>query len=113
MILKAIEGARDYKEELSPYYKLFNSENDKWIFNLVTIPRKQREQFKDFYKPGFNTGNWNNIKVPANCRPGYDFPIYINIRYPWTNIENPRVPRRQLSIIQGFYRHEFRFLRMD
>lgn len=106
----AIDGARDFKRELSPYYKLLSGYDRQWIFNIADNPAKAEELgLNEFYKAEFDADSWKEIKVPGNWQTqGYDYPQYVNIRYPWTGVENPEIPKSPEKYNPvGFYRHEF------
>jgi beta-galactosidase len=54
--------------------------NGTWQFHLSQNPS---ERPCWFFKDDFNTGDWDNIKVPANWElEGFDYPIYTNVKYP-------------------------------
>ncbi len=60
----------------SKYYKSLNGQ---WKFHWVRNPELRP---KDFYRPDFYVGNWNNIIVPGNWeRQGYGVPVYVNQTY--------------------------------
>lgn len=62
--------------ENSRYYM---SLNGRWKFSWVKNPDNRP---KDFYKPGYYTGGWADIKVPGNWeRQGYGTAIYVNESY--------------------------------
>src|SRR4030042_2153315 len=66
----------DYSK--SPWYLSFNGI---WKFNWVDQPEKRPV---DFYREDFDISGWNNIPVPADWQmQGYDYPIYVNVRYPF------------------------------
>ncbi|TDT51977.1 glycoside hydrolase family 2 TIM barrel-domain containing protein [Fonticella tunisiensis] len=71
----------------SEYLKLLNGT---WKFNLANNPDSRPV---DFYKEDYDVSGWREIKVPSNWQvEGYDHPIYTNITYPWTGVENPNPP---------------------
>jgi len=79
------EQAFENKHEASPY---FRSLNGFWKFKWVG---KIAERPQDFFMPGFDAKNWDNIAVPSNWElQGYGIPIYVNQDYEWTN--NPLPP---------------------
>ena len=101
---KAIEGAVDYNPEISKYYKLLTGEENDWQLAVYKNMNDADQNAKDFYKPDYNmdqapkyTGNnqvgtWNTayyggfkkVTLPASWQTqGFDFPIYVNMEYPW------------------------------
>jgi beta-galactosidase len=80
---EALHG--DYEES-----KNYLSLNGQWKFNLSENPDSRPE---DFYMEDYDVELWDEIKVPGNWQTqGFDYPIYVNIQYPWTGIENPSPP---------------------
>lgn len=81
----------DVKEDPLNSVRIKDSENLKvlngdWKFSIAYKPEDRN---RDFFKKDYDTSNWNNIKVPSNWQmEGYDYPIYVNFRYPWTGYEN-------------------------
>lgn len=68
----------------SDYHKLLNGQ---WDFNMVDKPDLRPTELNE---NGFDTSKWDTIKVPSNWQTeGFDYPIYTNTVYPWTNLENP------------------------
>ncbi|MBQ7823345.1 MAG: RICIN domain-containing protein [Bacteroidaceae bacterium] len=64
----------------SPRYMLLNGN---WKFHWVKQPS---ERPADFYKPGYDVSQWEEIPVPSNWEMyGYGTPIYTNITYPHRN----------------------------
>lgn len=95
---------QDY--ESSPY---FMDLNGTWKFNWVKNPDNRP---KDFYRPDFYVGNWNNIQVPGNWElQGYGTPIYVNETYEFDdkmfNFKKnpPYVPYKENEV--GSYRRTF------
>jgi len=71
---KAIRGDRNS----SKYTK---SLNGRWKFKWS---RRPEERPVDFYKPDFDSSDWDTIPVPSNWQMhGYGVPIYTNARYPF------------------------------
>ena len=71
----------------SPYYIPLNGT---WKFYCAHDPTQRPE---DFYQKGYDISGWRNIQVPGNWEiQGCDKPIYTNVTYPWTGIENPTPP---------------------
>ena len=72
----------DWKK--SPYYQ---SLNGTWKFHWVKNPADRPEEF---YKPEFNTNDWDNIPVPSNWElEGYGIPIYVNHPYEFADVRTP------------------------
>ncbi|BAK80685.1 glycoside hydrolase family 2 TIM barrel-domain containing protein [Candidatus Arthromitus sp. SFB-rat-Yit] len=80
--------------------------NGKWKFSLDYAPKYRN---LDFYKQDYDVSNWGDINVPSNWQmEGYDFPIYVNFKYPWTGFENLefyKAPKKFNPI--GNYRRDF------
>ncbi|WP_243866619.1 glycoside hydrolase family 2 TIM barrel-domain containing protein [Actinophytocola oryzae] len=82
-----------------------------WRFRHASRPD---ERDPDFYREDVDDHDWDTIPVPANWQPhGYDFPIYVNITYPWwgangqnENAQPPFAPTRFNPV--GQYRRTFR-----
>jgi beta-galactosidase len=71
-------GAFEDDYSKSPWYL---SLNGTWKFNWVDQPEKRPV---DFYKTDFDVTGWDDIPVPSDWQmQGYDYPIYLNIRYPF------------------------------
>jgi beta-galactosidase len=112
------QDARTKTMEESAYYL---SLNGTWKFHWVADPANRPV---DFYKPSYNVGAWDDIKVPAswqiegvrNNKP-WDKPLYSNIKYPFTTdvnaYPNPIGPRPAhysyyaMPNPVGSYRREF------
>ncbi len=72
------KSARMLKRGYSPYYR---SLNGTWKFHWVKSPE---DRPRDFYRPGFDAGKWDEIPVPSNWQMlGYGIPIYTNVTYPF------------------------------
>jgi beta-galactosidase len=68
----------------------YQSLNGTWKFNYAETPEKSP---KDFYKPDFETNNWDDIPVPANWElEGHGTAIYTNVTYPFKPVDPPYVP---------------------
>jgi beta-galactosidase len=62
--------------------------NGNWKFNWSKNPT---ERPLNFFESGFDDSNWSIIPVPSNWQMhGYDYPIYVNIQYPFKKDE-PRI----------------------
>ncbi|MCG9972553.1 glycoside hydrolase family 2 TIM barrel-domain containing protein [Christiangramia crocea] len=84
---ESAELARERDLKKSNNYK---SLNGLWKFNWSRSPK---ERPVDFFQTGFNTGNWDEIPVPANWEiEGYGIPIYTNISYPFSFEATPTPP---------------------
>ncbi len=97
-------AARQRDPDASPWYR---SLNGTWKFHWVEEPSKRP---LDFYKPAFNASAWADIEVPSCWQlKGYDYPHYVNIKYPWQD-QNPR-PKPPEAPTQynpvGSYRRSF------
>ena len=56
--------------------------NGTWKFHLS---QNSSERPAWFFKNDYDTRDWGQINVPANWElEGYDYPIYVNIKYPHT-----------------------------
>lgn len=72
----ALNGARDYRKELSPYYQLLSQTN--WRFAWYEN-HDAAEAAGDFYAVGYDDSAWSDIFVPSVWQTeGYDYPIYTN-----------------------------------
>ena len=92
-------AALHLRPENSPYYL---SLNGLWKFNWV--PRPADRPF-DFYKEGFSISRWPETPVPSDWQmEGYDYPIYVNIRYPFP-VDCPRIGGDYNPV--GSYRRDF------
>ncbi|WP_226064526.1 glycoside hydrolase family 2 TIM barrel-domain containing protein [Kaistella polysaccharea] len=62
--------------------KRFLSLNGPWKFNFVNDPKTRPTTFQNI---NFDDTDWKTIPVPANWEvEGYDYPIYLDERYPFT-----------------------------
>ncbi len=98
-----VELALDGVRENSPYYESLNGD---WHFNWSENPAARPV---DFYKNDYDVSDWDKIKVPSNWQmEGYGAPIYTNITYPWTGVENPEPPNAPTEFNSvGSYRQTF------
>ena len=54
--------------------------NGTWQFHLAQNPGERPFWF---FKNDYDTGDWDEIKVPSNWEvEGFDYPIYTNVKYP-------------------------------
>jgi len=87
------------QKEQSPW---FQSLNGLWKFHWVKNPK---DRPKDFHQVNFDDTNWEYFPVPANWEVhGYDYPIYLDERYPFTTTY-PNVPVDYNPV--GSYRKTF------
>lgn len=76
--------------------------NGTWKFNYS---KNNATSPADFHKPGYNTGRWDNIKVPGSWElQGFDSPIYTDVDYPFP-ANPPFVPTDYNPV--GSYVREF------
>ncbi|MEU9169675.1 glycoside hydrolase family 2 TIM barrel-domain containing protein [Streptomyces sp. NPDC048420] len=81
-----------------------------WKFAYADRPD---DRDTDFYGTGVDDSDWDTIPVPSTWQVhGYDFPIYINITYPWwgpnglgEEAQPPAAPTRYNPV--GQYRRTF------
>ena len=91
--------AIDHPEQ-SPFYLSLNGQ---WQFHHAMKPA---DRATDFYRADFDASGWDKIKVPANWQlEGYDYPIYVNIRYPFGPANPPHIPHDNNPV--GSYRRTF------
>ncbi|TLS44987.1 DUF4981 domain-containing protein [Streptomyces montanus] len=91
----------------SPYRQ---SLDGKWKFAYADRPD---DRDTDFYRTDVDDSSWDTIPVPSAWQlHGYDFPIYINITYPWwgpnglgEEAQPPAAPTRYNPV--GQYRRTF------
>ncbi|MDR1271349.1 MAG: DUF4981 domain-containing protein [Planctomycetaceae bacterium] len=95
--------------------------NGDWKFQVV---HKPEERIADFAKPDYDDSKWLNLPVPSNWQlPRFigqlkeyapanlggvvdDYPIYVNIPYPWEKPWNPpKLPLKYNPV--GMYRRDF------
>ncbi|GAA3577611.1 glycoside hydrolase family 2 TIM barrel-domain containing protein [Snuella lapsa] len=79
--------------------------NGVWKFNWSKNPDLRPQ---DFYKKGYDTSGWDDIKVPANWEvEGFGIPIYTNTEYPFnpTNPNPPDIPDGYNPV--GSYKRSF------
>jgi beta-galactosidase len=87
----------DYSK--SPWYL---SLNGSWKFNWVDQPEKRPV---DFYKENFDITGWKDIPVPSDWQmQGYDYPIYLNVSYPFPR-NQPYIPHEYNPV--GSYKRYF------
>ncbi|UZR97578.1 glycoside hydrolase family 2 TIM barrel-domain containing protein [Chondrinema litorale] len=92
--------ARTKNPSESDYYQLLNGD---WKFQFKKSPTEVTE---DFFTTDFNDQSWDKIPVPSDWQmQGYDYPIYVNIQYPFKDAIAPHVPLDYNPT--GLYRHTF------
>jgi len=92
----ALSGNRDKSD-------YFLSLNGNWKFRFFNKPH---EAEKDLYNDKLDLSGWDNILVPGNWEmQGYSYPIYVNVRYPFSPKNPPYVPKGYNPV--GFYRTNF------
>ncbi|MBP2830662.1 DUF4981 domain-containing protein [Aquimarina sp. U1-2] len=78
--------------------------NGDWKFSWAPIPEKAP---KAFYDTNYDDTNWDTIPVPSNWElHGYGIAIYTNIRYPFSPVNPPFVPKDDNPT--GSYRTTFK-----
>ena len=74
----SIRSARNSDYDNAAWVK---SLNGSWYFHWSPNPQTRPT---DFYKPGFDQSDWDQIPVPSSMeRQGYGVPLYVNIKYPF------------------------------
>ena len=86
----------------SPCYR---SLNGSWKYHYSKTPA---QRVPGFFQPEFSDADWATIPVPANVEiEGHGVPIYVNIRYPWSKTDPPRIPEADPNNTVSAYRCEF------
>ncbi len=81
------ESALQNDPATSPWYR---SLNGTWKFRWSETPEKRPV---DFYREGYDAGNWNDIEVPSTLEiQGYGYPVYVNIPYEFKHLMKPDPP---------------------
>jgi beta-galactosidase len=77
--------------------------NGTWRFSFASnLSEAPRPPFDD----GASPTDWDEISVPANWElEGFGTPIYLNIRYPFSPVDPPRVPQEGNAV--GTYQRTF------
>ena len=87
--------------------------NGIWKFRLFENPDAADAAFPDGLEQILDTHAWGQIKVPANWQlEGYDYPQYVNTKYPWEMKEDimpPQIPRKYNPV--GIYCRSFARIR--
>ena len=90
---QALEGNR----KSSPFHL---SLNGPWKFNWA---ENLDEAPGDFYKPGYQRGDWREIRVPSNWQmEGFGYPLFRNIGLPHP-LNPPEVPK-DFNPVGSYYR---------
>lgn len=80
---EALAGERNVSRKIM-------SLNGRWKFSFAPNPASRQEEF---YKEDFDCSEWKDIGVPGHWQlQGYDYPQYVNIRYPWSEREDIQPP---------------------
>ncbi len=80
---EALDGERNVSRRLK-------SLNGSWKFAFAPNPASRPA---DFFKDDYDCGDWKEIAVPGHWQlQGYDYPQYVNIRYPWSEREHIAPP---------------------
>lgn len=98
---KAVEGARDYRKDVSDYVQFLTGEGQE-DWELVVLQNQslmQGEAYKDFYQPSYQvrgSDNWKTgLHLPASwTSQGFDFPIYANVQMPFQSKYDPNTKDR-------------------
>jgi beta-galactosidase len=87
MPYETIGQALENNRKSSPYHFTLNGT---WKFHLAENPE---EAPRDFFRKGYNTEDWHNIKVPSNWQmEGFGHPLFRNIGHPFPD-NPPGVPK--------------------
>ncbi len=109
----ALNGARDYRKELSPYYQLLSQTN--WRFAWYEN-HDAAEAAGAFHAVGYDDSGWSDIFVPSVWQTeGYDYPIYTNSTQKFarqsgnSDVGYPRTLPTAPTVYNpvGLYRHSF------
>ncbi len=86
--------------------RFYRSLNGDWKYHYS---KNQTERVADFWMPDFDDSQWRTITVPSNVEVlGYGIPIYVNIRYPWSEPWRPPfVPGDDENNTVNSYRRSF------
>ncbi len=83
--------------------------NGTWKFLFFENPEACDAAFPEGLEQVMDTHTWGQIKVPANWQmEGYDYPQYVNVKYPWELTEDimpPQIPREYNPV--GIYCRSF------
>lgn len=114
---KAVEGAVNYKKEVSDYVQYLTGDKEA-DWDLVVLQNQEEAQaaeYQDFYKKEYTADSakeWKkNLTLPASwTRYGFDKPIYANVQMPWQsaydqNVKSPIAPKNYNPV--GLYRKTF------
>lgn len=114
---KAVEGAVNYKKEVSDYVQYLTGDKEA-DWDLVVLQNQEKAQdaeYQDFYKKEYavdSAKDWKkNLTLPASwTHYGFDKPIYANVQMPWQsaydqNVKSPIAPKNYNPV--GLYRKTF------
>lgn len=83
--------------------------NGIWKFRYFENPDQCDAAYPEGLEMVMDTHNWGHIRVPANWQmEGYDYPQYVNVKYPWEMTEDimpPEIPRVYNPV--GIYERSF------
>ncbi len=89
--------------------------NGTWKFLWFGNPDACDAAFPEGLCQVMDPTNWGSIKVPANWQlEGYDYPQYVNAKYPWEMIEDlipPEIPREFNPV--GLYCRSFEIRKQE
>lgn len=75
---QALAGEKTSSER---YYSL----NGIWKFAFAEVPENR---IQNFYQTDYDASSWTDMPVPSHWQfQGFDYPQYINVRYPWAASE--------------------------
>lgn len=98
----SIQGVSNAERIKSPWYRSLNGD---WKYHYSQNPT---QRVPGFFQQGFDDSRWPAISVPSNVElAGYGVPIYVNIRYPWTKTDPPRIPQDDPNATVSAYRRTF------
>ena len=97
---QSVEAAKTNDPSKSDYYQLLNG---KWKFFFCENPANVTKEFSNV---DFNDADWKEINVPSDWMfEGYDYPIYVNIGFPFKEVNPPHPPKDYNPT--GLYRETF------
>ncbi len=85
--------------------------NGRWKFSYYENPTVFKSSYPDGLSGQIDCSGWGFIDVPSNWQlQGYDYPQYVNCKYPWEQTEDimpPDYPQKYNPV--GLYQCEFNF----